>query len=204
MIQTAQPDWLIADILANCPEVPMSMVRRCITRAVREFSVAGMVCPTIDVPTQKNVANYPLDDLIPEGYRIKHIKRVEWCGSCINPIQPCTPCPTGYEIDDLHHITLHGGYVPCDDAQDDLRIAVTLDVTNDNCEIPQDLLDRHEPDLYIGAMAHIYAMKDRDWTDERMAKDMDEKFRGCIASAKCLKSQGYNDCNTYIAPYCMI
>lgn len=204
MIPTQQPTWLVADVLNHCPEVPETVIRRCITKAVRKFSRAGMVMPWIEVPTQENVAHYPLDDLIPEGFRIKHIKRVEWCGCCIEPIVPCTPCPTGYELDDMHHITLHGGYVPCDDAQSDLRVQVALDITNDNCEIPTDIIEQFEDDLFMGVMAHLLSMKDRDWTDKRLAREYAMKFDGCIASAKCFKSQGYNDCNTYIRPYCLI
>lgn len=203
-IETCSPDWLLADIADNCPKAPPSSVRRCLTKAVRDFSRAGLVAPTIDVPTQANVADYPLDHLIPEGFRIKMLKDVMWCGTCISPIPKCSPCPTGYTYDDMHHITLYGGYLPCEDALNDLQVTVALDITNDNCEIPCDLLEQFETDLMLGTMAHLLGQKDKSWSDSREAEKLHAMWAGCIASAKQLRKQGMNDENGRIRPETLI
>lgn len=203
-IETCQPDWLIADIRDNCPDAPNTTVRRCLTKAVRDLSVAGFVEPWINVPVQANVPNYPLDHLIPEGFRIKFLRLVEWCGTCICPIPDCTPCPTGYTYDDMHHLTLHGGYLPCEDSATDLRIKVALDVTNETCGIPCDLLEQFESDLMIGTMAHLLAQKGKSWSDPREAERYHQMFKGCIASAKQLQRQGMDDGAHRIRPECLI
>lgn len=203
-IETSSPDWLIADILDNCPDAPVSSIRRCITKAVRDLSRAGLVEPWINVPTQANVPDYPLDHLIPEGFRIKYLRLVEWCGTCICPIPDCTPCPTGYTYDDMHHITLHGGYLPCEDSQSDLRIKVALDVVNDSCSIPRDMLEMFETDLMVGAMAHLLGQKNKVWSDSRESEKLHAMYAGCISSAKQLRRQGMTDGTTRILPECLI
>lgn len=203
-IETCQPDWLLADIKDNCPDAPPSSVRRCLTKAVRDLSRAGLVEPWITVPTQANVAQYPLEDLMPDGFRIRYLRLVEWCGSCISPIPDCTPCPTGYTYDDLHHLTLHGGYIPCEDSPDDLRIKVALDITNETCGIPCDMLELFESDLLVGAMAHLLGQKSKTWSDPRESERLHAQFMGCVSSAKQLRRQGMNDGVMRILPESLI
>lgn len=205
MIPTCEPEWLIADIIDNCPDAPIGTVRRCITKAVKDFAKAGMIDPWISIPTQACVPDYPFEDHIPEGFHVEYIKHVKWCGKCIEPIEECDRwCPTGYKLDDLNHLTLYGGYVPSCDAQDDLQVHAILSVDNDNCEVPCDTLERFENELFSGAMGHLLMQKDKDWSDIRMAREYKQEFRGCVAAAKCLVSQNMNPCNTRIKPECIL
>lgn len=186
----------MAQLADECPEAPTMSLRMAVQKAVRDASVSGIVCPWVCVPTQANVTGYPLEHLICEGMSIKFIRHVEWCGCCIDCVEECKPCPSGYRVDDMHHITLVGSAVPQCNAECQLRVNVVLQPTNQMCDLPTDLLERHDDLLLDGALYHLLKQKGKKWTDLRLASSYDELFKGKIASTKCLVQQKYNDCDT--------
>lgn len=184
----------------ECPEAPVGVLRRALQRAARELSNSGLVQPWINIPTQCGVANYPLEDLICEGMSIKSIRNVEWCGECLRCVEDCRGCQTGYQVDDLHHITLVGSVIPKRNGVDDLRVQVVLKPKNDNCEIPVDMLEGFEEALFSGAMAAILRQRKKDWSDPAGAREYREEFQGEIASAKCAVQSHFNDKEPRIKP----
>lgn len=193
MIQTVKPDWLMAQLSEECPEAPVGTLRRALTRAAKEFADTGIVKVWLPVPTQENVASYPLEDYVCQGMAIKYIRTVEYCGCCLPCAEECKPCPSGYFVDDLNHITLVGGYVPQRNSETDLRVQAVLRVTNDSCEIPKDMAEEYEEALTEGALYYLLKQKNKDWTDFKLATFYKDQFQGKIASAKCVISNKHNN-----------
>lgn len=186
MIETVKPEWLMAQLAEECPEAPVHTLRRALTRAAKDFADTGIVTVWLSIPTQENVASYPLEDYVCEGMAIKYIKNVEYCGCCIQCAEECKPCPTGYFVDDLHHITLVGSYVPQRTSEEDLRVQVVLRVTNEMCDIPKDMAEEYEETLTEGALYYLLKQKNKKWTDFKLATFYKDQFQGKIASAKCV------------------
>lgn len=191
MIETVEPTWIMAQIEEDCPGAPFYTVRRALTRALKKFSDSGMVSVWLDIPTQECVASYPLEDYVCEGMSITAIPLVKYCGKCIPCADECSPCPTGYQVDDLHHITLLGGYVPAGNGTDDLQVKVVLSVTNDSCEVPKDIAEKYEEALIDGTLFYLLRQKGKKWTDFKLSAYYGEQFEGKIASAKCAVSSSF-------------
>lgn len=200
MIQTAKPDVLMLQLAEECPEAPVGALRRALQRAVRTFSNSGLLETWMTVPTQCNVAGYPLEEHICDGMSIKFIRNVEWCGTCLRCVEDCKGCQTGYRVDDLHHITLVGSSVPGRNALDDLRVQVVLKPLNDQCDLPVDLLEEYEEDLFAGAMSYLLRQRKKDWSDPRAAREYKDEFDGGLASAKCLAATSHKDQEARIKP----
>lgn len=204
MIETVKPDWLMAQLSEECPGAPVNSLRRALTRAAKDFAATGIVTVWFHVPTQKHVASYPLEDYVCQGMAIKSIKNVEYCGCCLPCPEECKPCPQGYQLDDLHHITLLGGYVPSRSAEEDLRIQAVLTVTNETCEIPKDMAEEFEEALTDGALYYLLKQKGKKWTDFKLATFYKDQFQGKIASAKCVVQNKHSSQTSRIKGACVL
>lgn len=200
MIRVASPEMLMAQLSDECPEAPVHSLRRALTRAVKDFAETGLVAPWITIPTQACVASYPLERYVCEGMAIKFIRNVEWCGCCIDCVEECKGCQSGYRVDDLHHITLVGSTIPQSNGTSDLRVQAVLRVTNMNCDIPEDMLDEYEETLFDGAMFYLLKQKNKPWSDFRLASYYENQFLGKKANAKCVVQNKHNDCDQDIKP----
>ena len=198
MIKTCKPDWIIADLHAECPEAPVVLIMRSLMRAVRKFATTCMYSVWIDIPTQGNVQHYPFERYLPEGFGVQYVTEVMYNNCCI----PCLDedckqmCASGYVLDDLNQISLKG-YCPQEDTKDpdckdELKVKVVLKLNNDACEIPCDMLEMYEEELKDGALGMLLAMKNKEWTDFRAAEFYENRFEGGIASAKCLNNRKLN------------
>ena len=192
MIKTCSPDLLLADLKIECEGAPDILLRRSLMRAVKEFSSTCMLEVWVDVPTYESVKHYPFEMFLPEGYGVRYVTAVKYNDCCI----PCLDddcshgCASGYTLDDMKQIRLHG-YCPQTDSndpecKDTLAVKVVLVPNADSCEIPCDMLDRFDEELKDGALGILLGMKGRAWTDFRLSEYYDNRFQGGIASAKCL------------------
>ena len=198
MIKTCKPEMILADLKVECEDAPNALIQRSLMRAVREFSGTCMYAVWVDIPTQDGVQHYPFERYLPEGYGIQYVMDVKYNGCCIKCLdEDCNEhCPSGYTLDDMTQISLVG-YCPSSDqgdptCRDTLQIKVVLRPKSDNCEIPCDMVERFDEELKDGALSFLLAMKNRKWTDFRAAEFYDNRFKGGIASAKCLVSNKMN------------
>lgn len=188
MLKTVKPEWIIADIVALCPDAPLALVQRAIMRTARKFAKTCMHSTWVQVPTQANVQHYPFERFLPKGFGVEAVTDVKYNGCCIPCIgDECGSCPIGYSLDDLTQISLHG-YCPqgVGDECDTLEVKVVLRVNSDSCELPKDLVDRFEEPLLNGALGILLAMKGQKWEDFRQAEFYENQFKGDLASAKCV------------------
>jgi hypothetical protein len=210
-MKTCSPEYLIADLVADCPEVPAELVHRGLMRAAkRMMAVTCMNEQWIDIPTQANVQHYPFERYLPTGYSVQYVTEVKYNGCCIAPVKnDCSMCPVGYCLEDLTQIRLFGycpqGEDPKDpECTDTLQVKVVLRPNNDLCDLPCDLIDRFEEELRDGALGNILSMKDKPWTDYKVAEFHENRFEGDIASAKCLVQNKMNPEGARMAPECLI
>jgi len=136
LIKTCTPDWIIADLVNDYPEVPVNLVQRALMRAARKFSSTCMYTDWVQIPVQENVQHYPFERYLPEGFGVQYIRDVKYNGCCLDCLdEACNNrCMSGYRLDDLNQITLVG-YCPGpqDDpeCQDSLEVRVALRIKPD-------------------------------------------------------------------------
>lgn len=203
MIKTKKPEWIMADIAVECPDAPSILVQQSLMRAVQEFSSTCMLEVWVDIPTQENVYHYPFERYLPKGYGVNSVSEVRFNDCCLDCVtDECgRTCESGYRLDDLKQITLVG-YHPSDDPEcpDSLRVKVVLRLERDACEIPCDMLDLFEKGLKDGALANLFKMKKRPWTDQGLAEYYDNQFQGEMASAKCLVGNDFKTEQQHMQP----
>lgn len=209
-MQTCSPDYLIADIVAECPGAPGQLIQRSLMRAAqRLMAVTCMNEVWVDIPTQHNVQHYPFERYLPKGYSVQYVAEVMYNNCCIECVDDdCTLCPTGYRLDDLTQITLMG-YNPQSDGKrgeclDKLKVKVVLRPNNDLCELPCDLISRFEPELRDGTLGNLLAIKGKDWTDFRAAEFYENRFEGGVASAKALVANKMRKGQCVLKPECLL
>lgn len=204
-MKTVKPDWIIADVVAQCPEAPASLILRCLMKAARAFSSTCINETWIDIPTQENVQHYPFERYLPEGFEVEYISEVMYNNCCIKCLDDnCRDwCTAGYIMDDLNHITLRQ-YCPGEDGCDTLRVKAVLRVSPDGCDLPKDMVDRFEVELFTGTMAHLLTMKGKQWTDFKAGEYYENQFKGDIASAKHLVGNKMNPEGCRIEAECLI
>lgn len=196
MIKMCDADWLLADIQFELDNVPIEILRRSLVRAIKEFSRVGTNKQWIKIPTQTNVQHYPFERHLPEGWDVQYMHDVKYndcCIPCLN--EDCDDhCTSGYTQDDMSQITLKG-YCPQnddDECHDTLEIQVTLRLSDDTCKFPCDVIEQFSEDLQVGVKAKVMAMNNKPWTSLREAEFYENKWEGCIASAKCLVGNKMN------------
>lgn len=186
MIKTCEPEWLLADIMVECPDAPEALIMRSIMRAARDFSTVCMHECWIDIPTQENVQHYPFERHLPEGFGVEYVTDVKFRGCCLECVDDgCNSrCSSGYQLDDMNQISLVG-YCPSGDECDNLQVKVTLKILPTACELPCDMLEKYEEELKAGALAYLTSMKGRKWSDLQASAFYQNMFLGGMASAKC-------------------
>jgi len=90
------------------------------------------------------------------------------------------------------------------ECRDTLRIKVALKPKNDTCELPCDLVERFETELYDGTMGNLLSMKNKPWTDYKVAEYHENQFEGGLASAKCLNGNKMNNKGASIEAACIL
>ena len=209
MIKTCTPDWIIADLSVDFPEVPVNLIQRALMRAARKFSAACMYHEWIEIPTQANVQHYPFERYLPEGFGVQYVTDVRYNGCCIECLDDeCKRgCPSGYRLDDLKQITLVGycpGTEDDPECKDILEVRVALRIEPDACELPCDMVERFEDELKDGAQGNILSMNRKPWSDFRQAEFYENRFEGGIASAKCLIANKMQPETGTLEPECLI
>jgi hypothetical protein len=199
MIKTCKPELILADLKVQCDEAPDILINRSLMKAAQKFgSETCMFDQWIDIPTQSGVQHYPFERYIPEGFGVQYVTDVKYNGCCIPCLdQSCDEhCKSGYTLDDMQQITLHG-YCPRADqgdpaCRDTLQVRVTLRLRADVCELPCDMVERFEEELMDGALGFLLSMKNKKWNDNQAAEFYENRFAGGIASAKCLLANKMN------------
>jgi len=199
MIKTCKPELILADLKVQCDEAPDILINRSLMKAAQKFgSETCMFDQWIDIPTQSGVQHYPFERYIPEGFGVQYVTDVKYNGCCIPCLdQSCDEhCKSGYTLDDMQQITLHG-YCPRADqgdptCRDTLQVRVTLRLRADVCELPCDMVERFEEELMDGALGFLLSMKNKKWNDNQAAEFYENRFAGGLASAKCLLANKMN------------
>jgi len=113
---------------------------------------------------------------LPDGYDVNAIEAVEWCGECIDPIDPkCDPCPYGYEICGPCSIRLH----PCPSRApgQTLELCISIKPNANACLIPEVLADKYAGIMLNLARGEILCLPNQSFTNLRASVRYRDKGR---------------------------
>jgi len=173
-MKTESMDELVNLLQFEFPDLPLEVAERALIRSARALSCIKIAQTRLEIPVQACVGHYPFEHLLPEGMEVQCIEQVKYCGCCIPHIEPCTPCPHGYEILDEHNIVLH----PTPNGGEELEIYVTLRPTYKACNLPADYICRYEEPLLDEARYLIASMPNQSWTNVGYSRLMKQQAMG--------------------------
>lgn len=171
-------DRLLARLRFDFPDLPEQLLLDHVVEASREIAACGFLQQTIDVTQdlQPGVADYDYSRYLPEGYDVNCVESVEFCGCCIDVVDPkCNPCAEGYEICGLCAIRLH----PCPSSapSQTLEICLSLTPNINSCTVPGPFAVRYADILMNLTRGEVYCLPNQPFTDLRAAVRYRDKGR---------------------------
>ena len=171
-------DRLLGQLRFDFPDLPEQLLLDMTVEAAREMAKCGLLQLDIDITQdlQSGVSDYDYSDYLPEGYDVNCVESVEFCGCCIDPVDPkCNPCANGYEICGLCAIRLH----PCPSAApgQTLELCLSLTPNANSCQVPGSLAVRYPSILRNLARGEIYCLPNQPFSDLRAATRYRDKGR---------------------------
>lgn len=189
------PEQIYCDMLAElqyiCPDAPSSIIERSIISSMRYLSDHTCLLQTTLKPRVQNcVDDYDLSSLLPDSYEICKIMCVEWCGCCIEHIEKCDPCPWGYEMKTPTCIVIHPMPESCEG--DELEVQVAIRPCQDLAEIPPELM-KYDDLIKDMSLRNMLGTPKQDYTDIRLALNMDRNIRGRLVDVLCEVQNNFSD-----------
>jgi len=174
-MKTEPLDDLINILQFEFPDLPEEIAERALIRSARALSCIKVAQTRIEVPLQNCVGHYNIEHLLPDGMEVQCVEQVKYCGCCICHIEPCTPCPHGYELLGHHDIAIHPAP---SNGEETLELYLTLRPTYKACELPSEMVCRYEEPLLDEARGLIAQMPNQSWTNVPFSKLMKSTAMG--------------------------
>ena len=179
--------YLIGVLQQKVDKLPEPMARYEIECAIRYFAQAGLLTCEIECDLQDGCADVHFDHKVPKGYYAQRLSLIKVCDRCIDPIDPCSPCPTGYKVHTPTHITLYP--TPC--TGQDLKATVCLVPNGELCDLPQDFAARHHHELIDRALAELYGYAEHPWSDLRRSRFHLRRAQSSRTNASIMAARDY-------------
>lgn len=192
----------VAEVMFQLSGVPEDVARRALCHAAGQAAESGVLAPEFFVPTQKHVRGYPLDQYVPDGYDVLWVDFVKYCGTCLDPIDKCDPCPHGYALDDSCHISLYPP--PHRDAGKDLEVCLSVRPGTDACEFPTDLLSRCRDEIVHAMKGYLMQMPDKAWSNPQLAAFHLQRAQAGFASLGVAVSKSFSRDQTVTQGECWL
>jgi len=169
---------LVQLVLYDCPQAQSELVQRMIIESMRMLAEETCLLQTSLFPeVEDNVADYPLADLLPEGFEICATRLVKFCGCCILPVGECNDCACGYSMVDDECIRLHPA--PCGAARNSLEVKVAVMPCYDVCSIPKEYT-KYQKLIHDMTTVSLMKMPKKPWSDFREARARMVEIQGRI------------------------
>lgn len=182
---------MVSELAYTCPDAPTDIIERAMIRSMRRLAVETCALQTSLMPPLEDcVADYELSTLLPDSYEICKIMCVNYCGCCIQHIEKCVTCPTGYEMKTHSCIVLHPE--PNCPNPDDLEVQVAIRPCLDLAEVPEELM-KHDQLIQDMTLRTLLGTPKQDYTDIRLALNMDRKIQGGIIEVMCQVQNNYTN-----------
>lgn len=181
---------LIQRLTYDFPDVPEAVFQDHLVMAAQELACHEIFQLKVDLTAdlQDCVQDYDFDHLIPPGMTSRSILSVEFCGCCIDPVDPkCNPCPHGYERCGINSIRLFPA--PSAAEGQTLEICVALEPESDACEIPDAVCAQFQQALTNQVRSSILCLPNQPWSDFRAS----QKYEGMAKAQMRKRVSAYRD-----------
>lgn len=171
-------DRLVQRLRYDFPNLPEQLLVDALVEGAREMAKCGLLQANIDLTqdVQGGVADYEFKSYLPEDYDVNCIESVEFCGRCIDAIDPkCMACPYGYQICGPSAIRLFP--CPSNAPGQTLELCVSIKPNSNSCLIPDVFADQYPNILRDFARAEIISMPQQEFTDLRASLRYRDKAR---------------------------
>lgn len=181
---------LLQTLSYDFPEVPPQVFQDHLVLAAQELACHEMFQLKIDLTDdlQACVQDYDFQHLLPVGMTARSILSVEFCGCCIDPVDPkCDPCPYGYERCGVDSIRLWPA--PSDAGGQTLEICLALEPETGACEVDDAVCAQFQQSLVNLVRSTVLCLPNQPWTDFRAS----QKYEGMAKAQMRKRVAAYRD-----------